>query len=296
MQAMEMQGGRIIKDVPIAELRSAFEALGLKPDVKPTKLRWLHRHTKGADWYMICPQQEQSFSGEVAFRQEGRAALWNPMNGSIQPVDTEVDGEYTKVRLDLHRGEMFFLVWLKGHGSRGKRQKDTFGSDNPALSPLPLAPLKWTLTFPEGWGIDNPLQLTDLRAWKDLPLSDEGRAFSGTATYETSVQIDQKVRGREVLLRLGEVEEIAVVKVNGEVVDTLWAAPYQTDIASFLRQGNNSITIEVTSTWFNRLVYDAALPVEQRKTWVIHGPSSKEHLRPSGLLGPVEIVMKERKR
>ena len=88
----------------------------------------------------------------------------------------------------------------------------------------------------------------------------------------------------------------AVVKVNGEVVDTLWAAPYQTDIASFLRQGNHSITIEVTSTWFNRLVYDAALPVEQRKTWVINGPSSKEHLRPSGLLGPVEIVMKERKR
>ncbi len=296
MQAMEMQGGRIIKDVPIAELRSAFEALGLKPDVKPTKLRWLHRHTKGADWYMICPQQEQSFSGEVAFRQKGRAALWNPMNGSIQPVDTEVDGEYTKVRLDLHRGEMFFLVWLKGHGSRGKRQGNTSGSDNPALSPLSLAPLKWTLIFPEGWGIDNPLQLTDLKAWKDLPLSDEGRAFSGTATYETSVQIDQKVRGREVLLRLGEVEEIAVVKVNGEVVDTLWAAPYQTDIASFLRQGNNSITIEVTSTWFNRLVYDAALPVEQRKTWVIHGPSSKEHLRPSGLLGPVEIVMKEKKR
>ncbi|MBQ6192386.1 MAG: hypothetical protein IJK51_08830 [Bacteroidaceae bacterium] len=296
MLAMEMQGGRIIKDVPIAELRSAFEALGLKPDVKPTKLRWLHRHTKGADWYMICPQQEQSFSGEVAFRQEGRAALWNPMNGSIQPVDTEVDGEYTKVRLDLQRGEMFFLVWLKGHGSRGKRQKDTSGSDNPALSPLSLAPLKWTLTFPEGWGIDNPLQLTDLKAWKDLPLSDEGRAFSGTATYETSVQIDHKLRGREVLLRLGEVEEIAVVKVNGEVVDTLWAAPYQTDIASFLRQGNNSIAIEVTSTWFNRLVYDAALPVEQRKTWVINGPSSKEHLRPSGLLGPVEIVMKERKR
>ncbi|MBR1565761.1 MAG: hypothetical protein IJ649_03260, partial [Oscillospiraceae bacterium] len=125
------------------------------------------------------------------------------------------------------------------------------------------------------------------------PLSDEGRAFSGTAAYETTYQVDGTSQARQYLLRLGEVEEIAVIKVNGETVDTLWAAPYQTDITSRLRRGSNTITVEVTSTWFNRLVYDAAQPKEQRRTWVINGPSAGQALRPSGLLGPVEIVKRQ---
>ena len=281
LQTMAAQGGRIIKDVPVSELEHILEAYDLQPNVKPTTLRWLHRHTKGADWYMICPQQGQSFSGEVAFRQKGRVELWNPMNGNITLADAQIDGDYTQVHLDLQQGEMLFLVFR--HDAQLKHKK-------PIKDTKVMSLEKWTLTFPEGWGIDNPLKLTELKAWKDLPLSEEGRAFSGTATYKTSIQIDHK-NNRECLLRLGKVEEIAVVKVNREVVDTLWSAPYQTNIAPYLHRGNNIITIEVTSTWFNRLVYDAGLPEEQRKTWVINGPSAKEPLRPSGLIGPVEIVM-----
>ena len=285
LQAMEAQGGRVIKDVSISELGTYLEALGLQPDVKPTALRWLHRQAEGADWYMICPQQEQSFSGEVAFRQKGRAELWNPMNGSIQPLDTQPDGDYTRVHLDLQRGEMKFLLWTllaPSKSPRGETLHSPLGEQKGGCS--------WTLTFPEGWGIEEPLQLTELKAWKDLPLSKEGRAFSGTATYETTLQIDRLKRHQQCLLRLGEVYKIAAVFVNGQAVDTLWAAPYETNIAPYLHRGNNTITVHVTSTWFNRLVYDASLPKEQRRTWVINGPSADKPLRPSGLLGPVEVV------
>ena len=89
-----------------------------------------------------------------------------------------------------------------------------------------------------------------------------------------------------------DIRRIDSIKVNGEVVDTLWAAPYQTDITPYLRRGSNAISVEVTSTWFNRLVYDAAQPKEQRRTWVINGPAADAPLRPSGLLGPVEILIK----
>jgi hypothetical protein len=49
------------------------------------------------------------------------------------------------------------------------------------------------------------------------------------------------------------------------------------------------VQIEVTGTWFNRLVYDAGQPEEQRKTWTIDGPKKDAALRESGLLGPVEL-------
>ena len=180
---------------------------------------------------------------------------------------------------------MKFLLWTllaPSKSPRGETLHSPLGEQKGGCS--------WTLTFPEGWGIEEPLQLTELKAWKDLPLSKEGRAFSGTATYETTLQIDRLKRHQQCLLRLGEVYKIAAVFVNGQAVDTLWAAPYETNIAPYLHRGNNTITVHVTSTWFNRLVYDASLPKEQRRTWVINGPSADKPLRPSGLLGPVEVV------
>lgn len=51
-----------------------------------------------------------------------------------------------------------------------------------------------------------------------------------------------------------------------------------------------NFVVQVISTWHNRLVYDARQPKEQRKTWVINGPSDKAELRPYGLLGPVELT------
>ena len=272
-------------------LEESLQQLGLMPDVKG-EILWLHRQDEDADWYMVCPRQEQAFNGSVRFRQTGRAELWNPMNGSITPVATWQDGEYACLDLSLSRGQVVFVVFRN-------TGRQTEGRSSPPLQPLknyqlsiinfPLSP--WNLTFPQGWGIEAPLALDELKPWKDLPLSDEGKAFSGTATYETSFLLSRKPKGK-LMLNLGKVEEIAVVSVNGHVADTLWAEPYETDITRFARKGSNRLVVQVTSTWYNRLIYDARLPQEERKTWVINGPSDKAELRPSGLLGPVELIEK----
>ena len=212
------------------------------------------------------------------------------MNGSITPVATHQDGEYASLDLNLSRGEMLFVVFRnsplphslpKGRGELAAQKKP--------LSSTKGLERDWTLTFPQGWGIEAPLALNELKPWKDLPLSNEGKAFSGTATYETAFLLDHKPKGN-LLLNLGKVEEIAVVSVNGHVVDTLWAEPYEADITRYAKKGSNRLVVQVTSTWFNRLVYDANQPKEQRRTWVINGPSDKAELRPSGLLGPVELT------
>ena len=288
------------------QLEEAIKELDLKPDVKVSPHRggagegllWLHRQDEEADWYMVCPKQEQAFSGTVSFLQKGRAELWNPMNGSIAPIATQQDGDYASIDLDLSRGQMLFVVFP--HGGKTKSEElrvknNNYKAEENGKSDSSLFTLHsslWTLTFPQGWGIDAPLNLTELLPWKDLPLSDEGKAFSGTATYETIFLLDHKPKkkGGRVLLNLGKVEEIAVVSVNGQVADTLWAEPYETDITRYVRKGKNQLSIQVTSTWFNRLVYDARQPEEQRKTWVINGPSANSELRPYGLLGPVELI------
>ena len=117
----------------------------------------------------------------------------------------------------------------------------------------------------------------------------EGKAFSGTATYTTTFQWDQQATEAPCWLDLGEVDMIATVTLNGKKLRTLWCAPYTVDLSSALRKGKNELTIEVTSTWFNRLVYDAGLPEAERKTWTIYGPKANAPLRKRGLMGPVVL-------
>jgi hypothetical protein len=88
---------------------------------------------------------------------------------------------------------------------------------------------------------------------------------------------------------LGDVNMVASVIVNGKSVGNLLAPPYCIDLKDAVRSGQNSLEIKVTSTWFNRLVFDAAQPEERRKTWVISGPNSGSTLRSSGLMGPVKV-------
>ena len=90
-------------------------------------------------------------------------------------------------------------------------------------------------------------------------------------------------------IRTGILNMIADVYVNEHPVSVLWTEPYITEISDLLRQGNNTLTVKVTSTWFNRLAYDASQPESERKTWTISGPAPNAPLRESGLMGPVTI-------
>ncbi|MBQ4002848.1 MAG: hypothetical protein II600_02610, partial [Bacteroidaceae bacterium] len=116
-----------------------------------------------------------------------------------------------------------------------------------------------------------------------------------TAVYETQFTLDRRSKHCRYQLSLGRVEEIAVVEVNGHVCDTLWAAPYETDVTKFVKKGDNRVRLQVTSTWRNRLIYDAEQPEDKRRTWVISGPRADSELRAYGLLGPVVLRQEERK-
>ena len=266
-------------------LEEALAELGVAPDVEATGARWLHRKTGGADWYFICPEEEKDFHGELSFRCTGRVEVWNPILGTAEPVASKEENGRTRLSLDLERGECLFVVF--NHDGKKQKVHDWIVQEERELTE------PWKLTFPMGWGIERPVETKTLKPWKDLDLSEEGRAFSGTATYETNLHVKKKIRRARYMLSLGNVEEIAVVHVNGQEIATLWAQPFECDITDALQKGDNQIVIEVTSTWFNRLSYDARQPETDRKTWVLAGPNGNSPLRDSGLLGPVRLVVEK---
>jgi hypothetical protein len=96
-------------------------------------------------------------------------------------------------------------------------------------------------------------------------------------------------------LDLGKVEVMAAVRLNGRDLGTVWCAPWRVDISSAVKPGVNELEITVANLWSNRLIADAALPPEQRRTWTSRNPYKPDStLQPSGLLGPVRLLAAER--
>ena len=267
--------GRLLTNVSIEK---AIELLDIKQDVQGD-VRWLHRKVKGADWYFITPEKQQAFLGKVKFLAQGGAEMWNPITGEITPISAEREDEYTTIELDLPKAGSCFIVF-----NHNKEQKNV---EKVQLANTQSIDNKWTLQFPEGWGAPVELEVETLAPWCALPMSDEGKAFSGSATYTTT--FNWSGENKQVTLDLGKVSMIAEVFLNDQKVRTLWCTPYEADITEFIKEGENKLQVKVTSTWFNRLSYDASLPEAERKTWTISGPSADAQLKEYGLLGPVNL-------
>ena len=267
--------GRLLSGVSIEK---AIELLGIQPDVLG-EVRWLHRQVQGADWYFITPKKQQAFNGKVKFLAKGAAELWNPVTGEITPLNVERQGEYASVELDMPKAGSCFVVFRQDKQQK-QAEKVAYNHTQPVNG-------QWSLQFPEGWGAPTNLEVGILVPWCELPMSDEGKAFSGSVMYSTT--FDWQNADKQVMLDLGKVNMIAEVFVNDQKIRTLWCTPYCLDISKYVKQGKNKLQVKVTSTWFNRLAFDASLPEADRKTWTIEGPKAGSKLKEYGLLGPVNL-------
>ena len=153
----------------------------------------------------------------------------------------------------------------------------------------------WNVTFKDS--IRGPKQAQSFDQLIDISTHpDESiRYYSGTIVYDKQISIDQLPAGN-IYLNLQDIGVTAKVTVNGQYAGGVWTPPYRLDISEWLHKGDNQISVEVTTTWQNRLIGDSRLPEQERTTWTAcNGWSEKDPLQKSGLIGPVtlEVVKRE---
>ena len=94
-----------------------------------------------------------------------------------------------------------------------------------------------------------------------------------------------------MFLDLGNVRELAEVRVNGKSCGITWSPPFRVDITAAVKPGANKLEVDVVNFWPNRIIGDAGLPKEQRRTRTnIRKLTARTPLITSGLLGPVWLL------
>jgi hypothetical protein len=152
----------------------------------------------------------------------------------------------------------------------------------------------WDISFTPGWGTPEKVNTKTLKSWTEF--EDPGiKYYSGTAKYTRSFLLTEvDTLAKAWILDLGNLQEMASVKINGHQLQVLWSAPYRYNISSYIKTGKNDIEVEVVNMWVNRLIGDGKLPKEQRLTKTnvnkFDSADADKYMRVSGMLGPVTIT------
>ncbi|MCC6861424.1 MAG: hypothetical protein IT158_22845, partial [Bryobacterales bacterium] len=154
----------------------------------------------------------------------------------------------------------------------------------------------WTVSFQAERGAPQRVEFPRLISWTAHP-NPGVKYFAGTARYAAAFHVPAgwRLPGRRVELDLGRLWTIGEAWLNGRPLGVVWTAPFRADCTEGLKEGENELVVEVTNTWYNRLIGDALLPAERRITrtnLTTSGGTPWSKLQPleSGLFGPVRIV------
>lgn len=184
------------------------------------------------------------------------AELWFPDSGKMSGVESQ-DGKTVGLILEGH-GSVFVIFRNSGQKPSASRLIAASGE----ISPLSN---QWTVTFSEEGRkpiVKEIEVLSDtLPSWTESK-ADDVKYFSGTVTYHTEITLSpESMRdGSPLYIDLGKVKNLAVVRVNGIICDTLWKAPFITDISKAAITGKNIVEVDVTNLWHNRMIGDEHEP------------------------------------
>ena len=100
------------------------------------------------------------------------------------------------------------------------------------------------------------------------------------------------------MLDLGKVCESARVRLNGRNIGTLFSVPFKVAVGQFLREGRNTLELEVTNLSANRIADMDRRRIYWKKFYRTNFvnlryeqfDASNWPLMDSGLLGPVRLI------
>jgi len=253
-------------------------------------LNYLHRRVGNTDIYFICNSSNGYVTASCVFRVAGKLPeIWDPLSGRTRNAIawSQAHGR-TTVSLEFAPYGSMFVVFRR---STSTRAAGNATGNFPTFAPVYQLDGAWTVQFDPKWGGPASCDFGSLVSWTQRP-EDGIKFYSGTATYCRTFDLPRSVhkKGDRLWLDLGNVRELAEVRLNGESLGVLWAFPFRVDVTDALTSGDNRLEVDVVNFWPNRIIGDQLLSPERRFTKTnIRKLTRETTLAESGLLGPVTL-------
>ncbi|MEI6646355.1 MAG: glycosyl hydrolase [bacterium] len=292
--ADELWGGKTGKGRVITgkAARELLLADGIQPDCElasdnpKAQLDYIHRTADGAEIYFVANRAPVEVDVRGTFRVTGRVPeLWDAVSGgkTFAAAYSEANGRTTLPLTLPPCGSMFvvFRAPAAAHPATASDNRAKFATLKELAGP-------WTVKFDPNWGGPAAVEFATLTSWTER--ADPGiKYYSGTATYVNGFIRPAATR---VWLDLGDVRELAEVRVNGKPCGIVWTTPFRVEVTGALKPGENTLEVDVVNFWPNRIIGDACLPKDKPHFTQtnVRKLTAKTELTPSGLLGPVRLL------
>jgi hypothetical protein len=276
-------------------IEEVMKEQNLAPDLKngthfwDSEILFTHRKAGEEHIYFIANHKNKAEKSNFTFRVGNmQPELWDPVTGKTRILsDFITNDSTTSIPLEFYSYQSYVIVLKKAIG-----KIETPKCNFPALKLFQKLDGKWLVHFEPDCGGPASVTFDSLTDWRLN--SDNGiKFYSGTVRYEKSFKL-KNTRGVKFTLSLGNVANIARVKLNGKLVGNVWCKPWHIDISDFVQPGNNHLEIEVANQWVNRLIGDSGLPEGEKIAYTTFNNFKPDApLTESGLLGPVQILIQE---
>ncbi|HYG23228.1 MAG TPA: glycosyl hydrolase [Verrucomicrobiae bacterium] len=280
--------------------REVLQADGVVPDFEAAapnadaEINYIHRRDGRTDFYFVANRSTNAEEVSLTFRIGDRAPeLWDAVTGERRfAADYQQSQGRTIIPVQLPPCGSMFVVFRENASAPPAARSRNYDE----YSPVHEIAGSWTVAFDSRWGGPGTVTFDDLVSWPERPESGV-RFYSGTATYRRQFTLpeDEVTSGQgDLYLDLGDVREMAEVKVNGKSCGIAWTPPFRVNIAGAVRAGVNELQIEVVNFWPNRIIGDSSLPRNERLTRTnVRKFTPQSALMRSGLFGPVKVVRRD---
>ncbi|AKD54767.1 glycosyl hydrolase [Spirosoma radiotolerans] len=265
-------------------------------------------HSTDTTQYFITNLSDRFHQNWLTLSATGQVIRYNPLTNQQEPMPIRKgENGQNEVFLQLEPGESCFINVHSGtpvYIDVAGQQRLVSQSTTPAI------PLQnpWQVQFERArpalarpakeqpdLGLAAPM--SNLVSWTTR--SDSAGYFSGTARYTTTFDLPNGVTASRYVLDLGDVREVADVRLNGQPVGTAWCLPFRLSIpANRLKASGNQLDVAVTNLSANYMrLYDRQHP-DWKKFYDINivdirykpFDATTWDALPSGLLGPVTLT------
>jgi hypothetical protein len=241
---------------------AVLEATGTMPEYMKTKqqLHTIRRSNSQGYHYFVSALKSTDTDAWITLSVPAKSVMFfNPLTSERGKAAIRQREGKTQVRLQLSSGASMIVKTFTNADINYIPWNYISREGDPVLLND-----DWKLHFISSIpNIRDTFVLKKISPWTALPIK-EASVNIGTAVYSKTFNL-KKEKESDWILDLGDVRETARVRINGHNIDTLWTVPYKVPVGSYLRNGTNTIEIEVTGLPANRIADMDRENIEWRK-------------------------------